>query len=96
MSRATWYRRGKPTEKPPKRKTLPEIAQQVSPGTSTRTYQRTIRAMASELAPYVAAGQLSATKADRLLGDPERLRRFLRLVADAQSRKPTKQKRAPT
>jgi hypothetical protein len=83
ISRATWYRHGKPTEKPRKPKTVPEIAVRVG-ASSTRTYQRTMRALNSELGPYVTAGRLSATQADRLLGDPERLRRFLELVAAHQ------------
>ena len=85
VSRATWYRHGKPTEKPRRPKTVPEIARQTGVG-STRTYYRTMRALKSELAPFVIAGQLSAAQADRMLGgDPERLRRFLKLVA-ARSR----------
>src|SRR5262245_3967868 len=77
ISRATWYRRGKPTEKPRKPKTVPEIAAQVG-ASSTRTYYRMMRVLGSELAPLVHSGQLSMTRADRMLGgDPEQLRRFL-------------------
>lgn len=80
MSRATWYRHGKPAEKPRKGKTVPEIAKEIGLS-STRTYYRTMRALNSELAPLVVAGQLSAAQADRMLGgDPEQLRRFLKLL----------------
>ena len=83
ISRATWYRHGKPTKKPTRPKTVAEIAKQFG-ASSKRTYQRTMRALQSELGPYVAAGRLSAAQADRMLGDPQRLRRFLELVAAHQ------------
>ena len=70
ISRATWYRHGKPTEKPHKPKTVPEIAKQVG-ATSTRTYYRMMRALQSELGRYVIAGHLSVAQADRILSDPE-------------------------
>lgn len=78
VSRATWYRRGKPTEKP-RKKTTAEAAKFLGVS-STRTYYRMMRALSSELAPFVVSGQLSAAQADRLLGNSERLRRFLMLV----------------
>jgi hypothetical protein len=83
VSRATWYRHGKPAEKPRKGKTVPEIAKEIGVS-STRTYYRTMRALNSELAPLVVAGQLSAAQADRMLGgDPQHLRRFLALLPPA-------------
>ena len=83
ISRSTWYRHGKPTERPKKPKTVSEIAAQVG-ASSTRTYYRTMRVLKSELAPFVHSGQLSIAKADRLLGDHERLRRFQKLIAAHQ------------
>jgi hypothetical protein len=64
VSRATWYRHGKPSEKPRKPKTVPEMAKQDG-ATSTRTYYCTTRALQSELGPLVMADQLSVAKADR-------------------------------
>lgn len=89
ISRATWYRHGKPTKKRRKPKTVAEVAAQVG-ASSTRTYYRTMRVLGSEqLAAFVHSGQLSMTQADRLLGgDPKYLRRFLELVAAHQ--KPAK------
>jgi hypothetical protein len=50
------------------------------------TYYRTMRAMNSELGPYVMSGQMSAAQADRMIsGDPEHLRRFLALAASPPS-----------
>jgi hypothetical protein len=83
ISRATWYRHGKPTEKPRKPKTAPEIAKQIGV-TSTRTYYRTMRALKSDLGPFVTAGHLSVAQVDRLLSDPEHLRRFLQMLAAHQ------------
>ena len=84
ISRSTWYRHGKPTETPKKPKTVSEIAAQVG-ASSTRTYYRTMRVLKSELAPFVHSGQLSIAKADRMLGgDPERLRRFQKLITAFQ------------
>jgi hypothetical protein len=83
ISRSTWYRHGKPTEKPRKPMTVAEVAKQ-SGASSTRTYYRTLRVMGSELASFVQSGQLSIAKADRMLGDPTRLRRFQKLIAALQ------------
>lgn len=82
MSRATWYRRGKPT-KPHKRITAADTAKHVG-FSSTRTYYRTMRVLQSDLAPLVASGQLSVARADLMLRDPEKLRRFFDLLARMQ------------
>ena len=55
ISRSTWFRHGKPTEKPKKPKTVAEIAAQVG-ASSTRTYYRKMRVLGSELAPFVHSG----------------------------------------
>jgi hypothetical protein len=79
VSRATWYRHGRPTKKPKPHKTVAEIAREVD-APSLRTYQRTMRVLHSELKPFVSARLLSIAQADRLLSDPEHLRRFLEMV----------------
>jgi hypothetical protein len=46
MSRASWYRHGKPTEKP-KRITVADEARRA--GVSTRTHQHIMRVMAADI-----------------------------------------------
>jgi hypothetical protein len=50
--------------------------------TSKRSLQRYLRVLQSPLAPFLASGWLAAWRADRMLADPEHVRRFLELVAD--------------
>ena len=46
ISRATWYRHGKPTEKPKKLLTAAERVKMLGPSVSARTAQRIERVMA--------------------------------------------------
>jgi hypothetical protein len=89
MSRATWYRLGKPSTRPKPRPTVSDLAKAL--GATTRTYQRIIRVMLDpDLAPLVAAGALKPGKAEQLLTNPQRKRRFLRMLlkaSKAQKRK---------
>jgi hypothetical protein len=84
ISRATWYRYGKPTDKAvyddlkwdnggPGSGTLADCAadfKNVFGFRSIRTYQRVMRVMRSPLWPYVERGDVSFAKADRSLADP--------------------------
>jgi hypothetical protein len=79
MSRATWFRRGKPT-KPRKRTTVHDKAK-AHGAPSTRTFQRMMRESRSELAPWIGPGLYSISQADELLSDPERLRGALEALA---------------
>jgi hypothetical protein len=84
MSRATWYRRGKPA-KPRTRITAADTAKAFGMG-SARSYCRMMRALTSELGPYVASGQMTPAFADRILsGGPEQVRRFLRWLAEVSA-----------
>jgi hypothetical protein len=76
MSRATWYRRGKPTTRP--RKSQSSKVAAAAFGMSLRTFQRTMRVFtkAPELGAYVRAGHLKIGQAERLLTNPEQRRRF--------------------
>ena len=76
MSRATWYRRGKPTEPRVKVKRVDEVAAQVG-APSVRTYQRIMRVLQSPLGSFLASGDLKPGQADKMLADPESLERFL-------------------
>jgi hypothetical protein len=78
MSRATWYRHGKPTKPRKKVKNVHELAKFVG-ASSTRSYQRMMRVMSSELVGYFHAGQLSISQADRILSSPELRQSFERL-----------------
>jgi hypothetical protein len=74
ISRATWYRKGKPTEprKPPNTPGMRTIADQAKTlgASSTRSYQRMMRVLSSDMAGYYHSGQLSIAKIDRVLGSP--------------------------
>jgi hypothetical protein len=66
MSRASWYRHGKPTEKPPKRETQAEAIKRL--GGSVRTLQRVLRIYREpDLMKLVADGKLSIGKAEALV-----------------------------
>jgi hypothetical protein len=69
MSRATWYRHGKPSKKPPKRETQAMFAQQT--GRSVRTLQRLMRIERAdpELTNLVIARQITIGKAEALVRD---------------------------
>lgn len=75
MSRATWYRHGKPDKKR-ERATIARQAEMVG-ASSVRSFQRLMQVMQDpELAPFVAAG-LKPGQAEKLLTNPEHKRRFL-------------------
>jgi hypothetical protein len=83
MSRATWYRHGKP-DNPIERNSDAVMA--AGSGVSLRTYQREKRALRSrdhELANLVATGSMKPGTADRLLSDPEAKRRILAALRKA-------------
>jgi hypothetical protein len=98
ISRATWYRYGKPTDQAAydeqrfmKRGgaggTLAEVAADLKRNfgiNSIRTYQRQVRVRLSPLWPYVERGEISIARADRSLADPRFMRRLHNLVADAE------------
>jgi hypothetical protein len=90
MTRATWYRRGKPTEprKPPNTANMRTVADQAKTlgASSTRSFQRMMRVLGSELAGYVHAGQLSISQVDRILSSPEKMRRYHEMVAEAKAK----------
>jgi hypothetical protein len=74
ISRATWYRKGKPTEpqRPAKTANMRTVADQAKTlgASSTRSYQRMMRVLSSDMAGYYHSGQLSIAKIDRMLGSP--------------------------
>jgi hypothetical protein len=95
ISRATWYRYGKPIEKAVyddqrfgKRGhagggSLDEFANDLKNHfgiSSIRSYQRMMRVRMSPLWPYVERGEVSIAKADRNLADPEFMRRLDKLA----------------
>ena len=74
MSRASWYRHGKPSEKPPKRprEGVADLARQLG-FSSTRTYQRVCRVLESDddlAVAFLRNGLAKAGQAERLLTDP--------------------------
>ena len=83
MSRATWYRLGKP-DKPRRKFTHEEqlegLAKNGMAFSSWRTYQRTMRALTSPLMPYVKSGQMSVNQADKILASPGGAEGFLKMV----------------
>ena len=78
MSRATWYRHGKPTEPRPKYKNAAERAAQF--GQSLRSHQRLMRILSSPLGVFYGIGLLWLTHAEMLLRNPEAMREFLDFV----------------
>jgi hypothetical protein len=54
MSRSTWYRHGRPAEPKPTINLIKDQAKAFG-ASSTRSYQRMMRVLGSELAPYVHA-----------------------------------------
>jgi hypothetical protein len=94
ISRATWYRYGKPTEKA----VYDDLRWEKQGGCGTqadcaddlknrfgfpsiRTFQRVMRVAQSELWPYAEAGLISIARADRILANPDGLRLFREKVA---------------
>ena len=97
LSRATWYRYGKPTdqdvvndliwERRPSGKLADSLEElkRLCGVTSIRSYQRVMRVMNSELGPYLLAGHISAAKADKILANPEWLQRVRLEIAKAKA-----------
>jgi hypothetical protein len=97
ISRATWYRYGKPTDKAvyadlrwdkqgaggPLADCADDLKKHFGIG-SIRTFQRMTRVLRSPLWPYVEHGQVSIARADRSLADPEFMRRFHKVVAETE------------
>src|SRR5262245_3619415 len=87
MSRASWYRHGKPTEKSVRPTTNARMA--VTFKMSTRTYQRWMRVMLDDdLRPFIYHDWrpygLKPGQAEKLLLDLERKRRFLAKIREAK------------
>jgi hypothetical protein len=92
ISRATWYRYGKPTdkavyddlrwEKQGACGTLADCDFLKNRFGSIRSYQRAMRVHNSELWPYAEHGIVSIAEADRILGNPHALRRFREWAAE--------------
>jgi hypothetical protein len=76
MSRATWYRHNKPTEKI-ERKTERDGAAFM--GMSLRTFQRLKRVLESPRGEILIASGLTSSQAEQMLSDPERVERFVEL-----------------
>ncbi len=83
MSRRTWYRHGKP-DKPRRKFTREEeiagLREAGIPVKSWRTWQRTMRVLQSPLAPFVESGQMSISRADKILSTPGGVERFIKML----------------
>ena len=82
ISRATWYRHGKPTENP--ERTSVARAARMMGAPSTRTYQRIMRVTAADMDLAVAMlnhGWCKPGQAEEIIKDPVLLRKFRRMVA---------------
>jgi hypothetical protein len=95
MSRATWYRQGKPTQNhgaAGKGKTRAERDAEASAelkhtfGMSLRTFQRMTRAMKSEFGGLLYHGKASPGEIDKLLSDPVRLQRVRAAIAASKDK----------
>jgi hypothetical protein len=78
MSRASWYRHGKPSEKP-KRTTVADAAR--AAGVSVRTHQRIMRVIDADAdlaAMMLNQGWCRPGRAERIIADPAEHRRFRR------------------
>ena len=87
ISRATWYRHGKPTENPP-RTSIARAARTMG-ASSTRTFQRIHRVMAADmdLARAMLDGWCKPAQAEAIIKDPVLLRKFRRMVKRTKGRK---------
>jgi hypothetical protein len=76
MSRASWYRHGKPTEKPRKPNTAADEARLGR--VSVRTYHRIMRVIKADvdLAVLMGDGWCKPGQAERIVADPVEHRRF--------------------
>jgi hypothetical protein len=87
MSRATWYRHGKPTEKP-RRITVADEARRA--GLSVRTHQRIMRVMTADIdlaALMLEHGWCKPGQAERIVADPVEHRRFRKWLVAEKRRK---------
>ena len=95
ISRATWYRHGKPTEKPPR----PSIARraQMMGAPSVRTLQRIERVMAAniELAALILQGRCKPGQAEAIIANPAEHRRFRKWLK-AEKKRIAEQQDKPT
>jgi len=83
MSRASWYRHGKPTEKP-ERTSVAAAAR--AAGVSVRTHQRIMRVMAADINLAVLMlehGWCKPGQAEAIIKHPVLLRKFRRMVKRA-------------
>jgi hypothetical protein len=86
ISRATWYRHGKPTEKPFRSSVVREAR---AAGVSVRTHQRIMRVMRADSDLAVAMlnhGWCKPGQAEAIVANPVWLRRFRRLVKRAKQK----------
>jgi hypothetical protein len=67
MSRATWYRHGKPATKPPARVTQPEAARLMEVSVRSAQRARRIGRYAPDLREKVLHGTLTMAAAERIL-----------------------------
>jgi hypothetical protein len=83
MSRASWYRHGKPAKKPPR----PSAAAAArAAGVSLRTHQRIMRVMAADIDLAVAMldrGWCKPAQAEAIIKNPALLREFRKMVKRA-------------
>jgi hypothetical protein len=84
MSRASWYRHGKPTENPER---TPVAAAAGAAGISVRTYQRIMRVMAADMDLAVAMlqhGWCKPGQAEAIIKGPDPARKFRRMARRAK------------
>jgi hypothetical protein len=93
MSRATWYRHGKPSEKP-KRITVADAAR--AAGVSTRTHQRIMRVMRDDKGLAVLMlkhGWCKPGQAEKILTNPRAHRAFRKMLKTGKSKQRGEQRR---
>ena len=88
MSRATWYRHGKPTEKPKKLLSAAErVKMFLGLSVSTRTAQRIERVLAADVdlaAAMLRNGWCKPAQAEAIIKNPVLLRKFRRMAKRAK------------
>jgi len=86
MSRASWYRHGKPTEKPMRRGQGPFSQRKMAAGNhvSLRTQQRMdrIAEFDGDLWGLTVEGHIKPAQAERIIADPVRYQHFLKWYAE--------------
>jgi hypothetical protein len=94
MSRASWYRHGKPSEKP-KRVTVADAARAAG-ASSKRTYQRIIRVMGGDMDLAVLMlehGWCKPGQAEKIITNPCAHRAFRKMIKAGKSRQRGEQRR---